>query len=234
MIDRKKIIKERQSSLVDNSLPVDFSKIRIGTKMLEDPILEDLGNYKKMDSRFKDKKSILEIIRSNDYSQMREISNLFFKTSGIYSRLCKYMALMYRYDWMVTPYINEDGIKEKDNKTILADFYKILLYLDNSYLKSLFGEIGLKVIKNGCYYGYLVNNEKAITIQELPVNYCRSRFKIKNLPVIEFNMRYFDIAFKDSAQRARMLNLFPEEFKKGYRLYREGELPPQFSGDTIG
>lgn len=31
-----------------------------------------------------------------------------------------------------------------------------------------------------------------------------------------------------------MLNLFPEEFKKGYVLYKEGKLPPQFSGDTQG
>ena len=32
------------------------------------------------------------------FEEMREISNFYFETSGIYSRLCKYMAYMYRYD----------------------------------------------------------------------------------------------------------------------------------------
>ena len=91
---------------------------------------------------------------------------------------------------MVTPYINDEVASEKDKDTALADFYKILLYLDNSELKKLFGEIALKVVKNGCYYGYLVPTAKRITVQELPVNYCRSRFIVNGRPAIEFNMRY--------------------------------------------
>ena len=135
---------------------------------------------------------------------------------------------------MVTPYINEDTTKEKDQDDALADFYKILLYLDNSELKKLFGEIALKVIKNGCYYGYLIPTSKRITVQELPVNYCRSRFIVNNRPALEFNMRYFDAMFKDATQRMKMLNLFPPEFKKGYILYKDGKLPPQFPGDSAG
>ena len=135
---------------------------------------------------------------------------------------------------MVTPYINEDTASDKDQNTALTEFYKILLYLDNSELKKLFGEIALKVVKNGCYYGYLIPTTKRITVQELPVNYCRSRFIVNGRPAIEFNMRYFDLAFKDATQRMKILNLFPTEFKKGYILYKEGKLPPQFSGDKPG
>jgi hypothetical protein len=47
-------------------------------------------------------------------------------------------------------------------------------------------------------------------------------------------MRFFDDKFKDAAQRMKMLNLFPQEFKKGYILYKEGKLLPQFPGDTQG
>ena len=135
---------------------------------------------------------------------------------------------------MVTPYINDNIANEKDKNIALADFYKILLYLDNSELKRLFGEIALKVVKNGCYYGYLISNNKRIIVQELPVNYCRSRFIVNGRPAIEFNMRYFDLAFKDTTQKVKILNLFPAEFKKGYILYKEGKLPPQFAGDTAG
>ena len=244
MINRKEEIKKKgfKMSFVDSTsnsetqnsfVPVDFSKIKIGAKTLEDAIL-DLGNYQKVDKRLARREAILKSLYDNDYAEMREISKFYFETSGIYSRLCKYMAYMYRYDWMVTPYINDNVASEKDKDTALADFYKILLYLDNSELKKLFGEIALKVVKNGCYYGYLIPTTKRITVQELPVNYCRSRFIANGRPAIEFNMRYFDLAFKDTTQRVKMLNLFPAEFKKGYILYKEGKLPPQFAGDIGG
>ena len=71
---------------------------------------------------------------------MREISNFFFKTSGIYSRLCRYMAYLYRYDWMITPY-NSDSMK--DDK-VLEGFDKALLFLDNFEVKKFFGEVALK------------------------------------------------------------------------------------------
>lgn len=78
-------------------LNTDFNKIRVGTKTLEDAIYQ-LGDYKKVDKRLADKKNVLEAINSCNYETMREISNFFYKTSGIYQRLCRYMAYMYRYD----------------------------------------------------------------------------------------------------------------------------------------
>ena len=244
MINRKEEIKKKGFSMIESReeiktdasnsfVPVDFSKIKVGTKTLEDAIL-NLGNYRRADTRFVNRDSIFRAMLNRDYEEMRAISNFYFDSSGIYARLCRYMAKMYRYDWMITPYINEEVATEKDENTILMDFYKILIYFDNSELKRLFGEIALKVIKNGCYYGYVVPGNKRINIQELPVQYCRTRFNVNNRPVIEFNMRYFDVMFKDAAQRQKMLNLFPEDFKKGYILYKQGKLPPLFVGDTEG
>ncbi len=34
--------------------------------------------------------------------------------------------------------------------------------------------------------------------------------------------------------RARVLNLFPPEFKKGYKAFKDGKLKPSFQGDTSG
>ena len=246
MINRKEAIKQKGFNMISikdndaissesqkNFVPIDFGKIKIGAKTLEDAVL-DYGDFCKVDSRFSKKESILRAIHELNFGEMREISNFFYKTSGIYSRLCKYMAYMYRYDWMVTPYINEEAAKDSDKDNALAEFYKILLFLDKSELKTLFGNISLKVIKDGCYYGYLVPSSTRVTIQELPINYCRTRFMVNGRHAIEFNMRYFDVAFKDATQRMKILNVFPPEFKKGYILYKENKLPPQFAGDTAG
>ena len=214
----------------------DFSKIKVGIKTLDDAIF-NLGELKKINPRLADKETVLRAIQSNDIITMREISNFFYKTSGIYSRLCRYMAYLYRHDWMITPYINgcafltESSIKDEK---VIEGFNKALLYLDNFEVKRFFGEVALKVLRNGCYYGYLVPQTNKMVIQELPASYCRSRFQVNNRPAIEFNMRYFDDAFTDTTQRMKILNLFPEEFKKGYHAYRLGKLTPDFAGDTSG
>lgn len=209
----------------------DFSKIRIGQKNVEDAIL-NLSDFKRTDSRLGDKTNILNAIKNNDQRLMREISSFFYRTSGIYNRLCRYMAYMYRYDWMITPYINSESIKEEK---ILDGFHKALIYLDNFCVKKFLGEVALKVIKNGSYYGYVIKYQDRAIVQELPPNYSRSRFVAANgTPLIEFNMRFFDEAFRDTNQRIKMINAFPEEFRKGYILYKKGQLPPQFAGDISG
>ena len=242
MINRKEEIKKKGFSMEFASnngtqnldtLNVDFSKIKIGAKTLDDAILT-LGDFKKVDKHLADKNTILSAINTCDFEKMREISNFFYKTSGIYSRLCRYMAYLYRYDWLVTPYINEENENEKTADKVLEKFYEILLYLDNFEVKRFFGEVALKVIRNGCYYGYLIPQNKKMTIQELPPNYCRSRFSVNGRPAVEFNMKFFDDSFKDTNQKIRMLNLFPKDFKKGYIMYKEGKLPPQFAGDVSG
>ena len=240
MINRKDVIKQKGFSMslasdtketVSPFEPVDFSKIRIGVKTLEDAVL-NLGDYGRIDKRLSNKEWVLKAIHNCDYEQMREISNFFYKTSGIYSRLCRYMAYLYRYDWMVTPYINEESNKVEDK--VLEKFYDVLTYLDNFGVKKFFGEVALKVIRYGSYYGYLIPGKNKMTVQELPSNYCRTRFSVNGRPAVEFNMRFFDDYFKDTQQRMRMLNMFPQEFKKGYILFKEGKLVPQFAGDTNG
>ena len=163
---------------------------------------------------------ILQALACNDLPELRRISNLFYNVSGIYQRTCDYFAYLYRYDWYVVPEIYDDSIKEDK---VLKDFSKILNYLDNSYLKKVFGEIALQVIKNGCYYGYIVDSADGLVIQQLPVDYCRSRYFVGQNPAVEFNMKFFD-TIPNVAYRMKVLKLFPEEFAKGYMLYKQGKL----------
>lgn len=69
-----------------------------------DDILVNLGTYKKVNANYGNKQFILNAIYRHDYATLREISNYFYESSGIYYRLCNYMATLYRFDWYVTPY----------------------------------------------------------------------------------------------------------------------------------
>ena len=162
---------------------------------------------------------------------MREISDFFYKTSGIYARIIRYMAFMYRYDQMITPYTKDESIKKEK---LLKGFQQSLDTLDNFQVKKVLGEIAKDVLLQGAYYGYKVETKKGIVLQQLPVNYCRSRFNQGNKPAVEFNMKFFDEQFRDTALKMKVLKMFPDEFSKGYILYKKGKLPPEFQGDTNG
>ena len=211
---------------------VDYSKIKLNAKTLEDALLTEISPLRRVDARLGNKDTVLNAIYQRDYATMREISDFYFRTNGIYSRLCKYMANLYCYDWMITSYVNED---KPDQKFVLTNYHDALCLLDNFNVKKFFGAVALKVIKYGAYYGYCIVKDKThVAVQELPANYCRSRFEANGRPVVEFNMKYFDEAFKNTEEKLKILKLFPKEFAKGYILYKEGKLPAQTPGEGEG
>ena len=222
---------------------IDYSKIKVGIRTLEDAIVP-VSPLKKVNPRFTDKEYVLRVIDQGDVLGLKNISEFYYKTSGIYARLCRYLAYLYRYDWYVIPFIeggdtypvdgDKGDIPSKNVTKVLDNFFNVLNYLDEFKAKLYFGDVALKVIVNGCYYGYIVHTPKGPTIQELPVSYCRTRYRKNNRPVIEFNMRYFDDTYPDEEYRKKVLKLFPEEFQHGYKLFRAGKLPKDFAGDTSG
>lgn len=209
----------------------DFKKIKIGAKTLDDAVIK-LGDLKKINPRLADKATVLRAIDTYNLKEMREISDFFYKTSGIYARILRYMAFMYRYDWMITPYVNDENVKQEK---LLKNFYNSLDTLDKFGVKKTLGEIALHILRFGAYYGYKVpTTGGGLVLQTLPENYCRSRFNYGNKPAVEFNMKFFDEQFRDTAQKMRILKMFPDEFAKGYMLYKQNKLPPEFMGDDNG
>ena len=236
-MNRQEQIKEKELNIpLSNDTrehpSLDFSKIKISMKTLEDAIITNAGDLKKANPSLADKQNVLRAIDTYDYAKMREISDFFFRTNGIYSRLCKYMANLYCYDWMITPYINEE--KANDEK-VLTSFHEALALLDNFNVKAFLGKAALKVIRYGAFFGYIIEKDRCTSmIQELPANYCRSRYEVNGRPVVEFNMKYFDETFRDIQYRMRVIKAFPKDFQHGYILFKEGKLPVDFAGDSAG
>ena len=109
---------------------LDFNKIKIGAKTLDDAIFK-LGDLRAANPILADKREVLRAIGSCDLRAMREISEYFYKISGIYSRILRYMAFMYCYDWMVTPYVKDEKIKKEK---LLDGFEKCLNMKDRRLL----------------------------------------------------------------------------------------------------
>lgn len=232
MRNRQAQIHEKGFALTRASEENDFSKMKIGLRTLEDAVV-DLNYFRKLNPNCT-KEKVIKAIHEHQYQNLIEISNTFYEVSGIYQRLCKYLAYLYKYDWYLIPFILINDNNKVNNDKLLKDFSQLLNYLDTSNIKKVFGDISLKVIKNGCYYGYLIPSATGLNIQELPSKYCRSRFSINGFPAVEFNLKFFDDKFPDIQYRLRVLKNFPVEFQKAYALYKKGQLVPDYQGDTNG
>lgn len=207
---------------------VNFSKMRVGLRTMDD-VLINLNANRKVNRNYANKTYVLNCIYRHDFTTLREISKYFYESNGIYYRLCRYMAFLYRYDWYVTPYI-DDIDKEKEDK-LLKDFSKVLLYLDKSSVKHICDNIALSIMREGAYYGILVDFGDRFALQDLPASYCRQRYFSGSDYVVELNLQFFDAYFSNPQYRIQVLKTFPKDIQKAYVLYKEGKLPGDYPGD---
>jgi hypothetical protein len=119
--------------------PTDYKQMKVGTKKVDDAIL-NLGSIAKVEKRVSNKELVIKAMAERDLPLLREISNYFYNTNGIYSKVCDYFAFMYRYDWYTVPEILDDKVKTEQ---VLKDFTLMLHYLDNSHIKKVCGDIDL-------------------------------------------------------------------------------------------
>lgn len=205
----------------------NFGRIQVSNKLLDDAAI-DLRTLKNTEKKYYAKSEIIKALMDRNVQTLRDISNYFYRTNGIYFRICNYYAEMYRYDWYIVPEIYDEKSKINFDK-VNKEYRKALRFLDNSNIKKNCCDIGLQVIKNGAYYACLIPSSEGIVFQDLPANYCRSRYKVGNMPIVELNMRFFDDNFPDTQYRQKILKLFPKDIQKGYVLYKSGKL----KGDTM-
>lgn len=72
----------------------------------------------------------------------------------------------------------------------------------------------------GAYYGLIHEDGDFVAIQDLPFDYCRSRFKNSHdVDIVEFNMAFFD-TIRDEALRKEILETYPKVVQKGYYNYK--------------
>ena len=206
---------------------IDFNKIVVGNKEIDNAILE-LGVIKKANPNLADEGRILKAIANEDVDYLRQVSEYFFRASGIYSRFITYLSGIYLYDWFLVPHLhNKDEILEKKKTAdkLKEQYHLAVERLENFEAKKVFPEITQKVLIQGVYYGYKVKSKDSNSyfLQELPPKYCRHLWDQGFLPVVEFNVAWFDDTFKDDNTRKAVLEAFPDEIKKCYESYRKGK-----------
>jgi hypothetical protein len=88
-----------------------------------------MNTLQNVHARNLNKQVILQALANNDLTTLREASNYYYRTNGIYQKTCNTFATMYRYDWYIAPEIYDDDVSEDK---VTTEFFKVLRYLDNS------------------------------------------------------------------------------------------------------
>lgn len=165
---------------------------------------------------------ILNIIRSGDIELARALSRYFYRTNSLYRNNIDFLAALPLYDTVVIP-VSEN---EKGSKTqIIKSFDNACAFVENLDVPNTFNHISKEWIKTGVYNGILRTDGEKVIIQDLPLEYCRTRFKdFNNFNILEFNVTYFSTIY-DKVFREEALLTFPEEVQIAWRLYENHQLP---------
>lgn len=164
---------------------------------------------------------IEDAVLNQDYNEMREISQYFYTNSGIYGSLVRYLATLMNNDHRLDMRRID---KEEDVETAKEKYQDVLGYLDSWHFKTQFPEIDFYTIRDGAFYGYLIETDVGTHFQRLPSSYCRSIYKHNGYPIVEFDITYFEDAFMDNEERKQILRNYPQEIRKYYQRYESGSL----------
>lgn len=160
---------------------------------------------------------IEDALNSKDIPTLIKMSNYFYLISGEYRRFVHMMADPHTFDNVIIPKkIFYSTKQQKSKEDILKAFDKVLEYSEDTNIKSACSYITFECVLNGTYYGYEREINGNIVMQELPIDYCRTRsLDEESNYIIEFNFKFFDL-YRDEEKKLRALSMFPDEFTKLY------------------
>ena len=178
---------------------------------------------------------IEDIINSGSVEAQIALSRNYFNKGGFYQRLLMHYATLLKYTGILIP--NPSFGKSLSEQYITKKYNNATSFIDNAKLPKLFTHIAKKVLRDGCYYGVIQEvTDKSISILDLPIFYCRSRFKDKEgNDIIEFNVTYFD-GITDTEYRKKALAAYPSEVVNWYRRFKNRKVksPWCYIPTTIG
>lgn len=195
-------------------------------KAFKDMIATSKAAYQKSDSKFYrerrqhyTKREIERIVQEGDPIERAALSEFFFMTSGLYKRIILHYATFLTYAWVLVPYTK--GMKTKINdKKVAQSYYDASDFCTTFQIDRKCALFAKDVLVKGAYYGLLHDRGDKIVIQDLPFDYCRSRFKnSEDIDIVEFSMAFFN-TIRDEAQRKEILETYPKVVQKGYYSFK--------------
>lgn len=181
-------------------------------------LLRDLNNYKLHHPHFfmRYRKHDIAMWLANPYKferNLREAVRYIYQVSSHFRRIIQYFVGLSDVDYLIEPY----GIdpKKASANIVNLNYRRTLEMLETMNLKTQIKKILTVVLREDVFYGYIWETANAITILQLPSDYCAISEIEENVFNVTFNFSYF-------TNREELLESFPDEFRVKYEIYKRG------------
>lgn len=167
------------------------------------------------------KEEIERIVQKGNPIERAALSEFFFATNGLYKRIILHYATFLTYSWILVPYPKDKfGKGDITEKRTAAQYYSAADFCATFQIDRKCALFAKDVLVKGAYYGLIHDNGDTVVIQDLPFDYCRSRFKnSQDVDIVEFSMAFFD-TIRDEELRKEILETYPKVVQKAYRKYK--------------
>jgi len=158
---------------------------------------------------------INNIIRNGDLEALRRLSLYYYRVNGDYRNNVDFLSVLPLYETVVVPVMDGGGSQAQ----IIKSFDNACEFVEQLDVPNTFTHITREWVKIGIYFGILREEGNNVVIQDLPLHYCRTRFKdFNNLNILEFNLQYFE-SIHDKEYRKEVIESFPDIIQKAWRDY---------------
>ena len=162
------------------------------------------------------------IVESGSLAQQIELSRTYFYKGGFYQRILLHYATLLKYTGLLIP--NPSFGKSLSESYIAKKYNNAINFVDGAQLPDLFTKMAIVALRDGCYYGIIQSVNESVSLIDLPIYYCRTRFKdLTGNDLIEFNVSYFDTIL-DKDARSSALQVYPKVVSDWYKKYKAGKV----------
>ena len=184
----------------------------------EDAYKKINGKYSTKTTRHYTPEEIQRIVEEGSPVERAELSNFFFQTDGLYKRIIIHYATFLTYSWVLVPYKKNRKLEITDKK-IADTYYRAADFCTTFQIERKCATFAKDVLVKGAYYGLLRDEGDKVVIQDLPFEYCRSRFKnSEDIDLIEFDLDFFK-TIRETNLREEILKTYPKYIQKAYKAY---------------
>ena len=177
----------------------------------------DVINNRSLERTEYTEEEVKDIIKNGTTAEKKALSIYFFKHNSMYKRIILHYASFLTYQYILVPHTPiEDGLSDPK---IILNYDDAVDFLYNFQVESKCSYFTYKILVEGGYYGLIKEVNKMPVLMDLPLEYCRSRFKNnQDIDVVEFDLSFFE-SIRDEGLRKQVLATYPKYIQKEYRKY---------------
>lgn len=177
----------------------------------------DLTNSRNLERDEYTDAEIDDILKHGSTAERKALSIHFFKHNSMYKRIVLHYASFLTYQYICVPHTAiEDGFSDPN---IMLQYDDAVDFLYAFQVESKCSYFTYKILVEGAYYGLIKEQNGKPVLMDLPIEYCRSRFKSQDdIDIVEFDLSFFD-TIRDPKLKKQVLATYPDYIQKAYRKY---------------